>query len=1210
MAGDGLTNAASGVAAGKSRRRIPNATYRVQFHARFTFRDAREMVPYLYDLGVSDLYASPIFQARNESTHGYDITDYGRLNPALGTETEFRELVEALHERGMGLLLDVVPNHMGIGEPANRWWWDVLEHGQDSLYAAYFDIDWQPPEQALTGRVLLPILGDSFERVLADGELTIEFSEGAFLLRYFNAFLPLAPASLATTVDMVVARAVGADNASSVTRAIALPQPGSDEIAALQALATRAATVGVDPGSASEGAADVCTLAMSPEVEVQRAHSPESQKGRAGVHAPSGSGAGIAASRFAAGRNAEDGQGSPSTADVNGDQTVADASHAESEHNPALLEQSAGSTAPNRTPELRQAEHAAAMLREFAALRTQSPALRLALEQELAWLNGPAGAGTLAAILEAQHYRLACWRDAATRINYRRFFEISDLAGLRVEEPAVFEASHALLLRLIDDGSVTGLRIDHPDGLRDPLAYLRRLQSRISRLGSATMTQEDDTPRSGDGAAVLVAGADASAGDEPRTDTVPVSESGSAPLLTAVRTSAPVEAPRSLEPTQTADIALRIGDCARNPPFFVVVEKILSGRERLREAWPVDGTTGYDFLNDLNALFVQRTNEPDFDALYETLTGERVGFEELVYRQKRRILVTSFASELRSLARVLERAVALTRSQGFFHPDALAIALTELIACFPVYRTYLDGRELPRRDTGTASTEARPAWTHPISSTASAPPLVADGPSESGRVSHDRDMRARSKSDPDRLVVERAVALAGARVSPDAAPALAFLADLLVGRLDVANADPRAREARITFVMKFQQVTGPVMAKGLEDTALYQYNRFVSLNEVGGAPDQFGIGIDEFHRRVLARASRWPNSLLATATHDTKRGEDTRARLNALSQLPAECAETLARWRSFAAPFRTVVEGSPAPTPGEEYLLFQTLLGAWPVNLPDADTGAAFRDRVAAYMLKALREAKVSTSWTAPNAAHEAAVTAFVDAVLRETTGREAVAALAPLQERLARLGVWNALSQTLLKLTAPGVPDIYQGTELWDLSLVDPDNRRPVDFTHRAALLRDLRQLIEAGADLAPLCRALLSRWQDGRVKLFLIAQTLRFRRERPALFRDGAYQPLAVSGAHGERIVAFQRVQAEQRAVVVAPRLLAGLGGIGAPLGAVWGDYLLLIPDVHAGDRFRHRLSGATIEARPYHAGAALRLADLFRDLPVALVERLPRE
>jgi (1->4)-alpha-D-glucan 1-alpha-D-glucosylmutase len=979
--------------------RPPLATYRVQLHAGFTFRDAARIVPYLADLGIDALYTSPFLKAHPGSTHGYDVVDYNALNPEIGTETDFGRLVATLRAHGMGLVVDFVPNHMGIAGGANAWWQDVLENGQSSPYAEYFDIDWAPLQSAATGKVVLPVLGDHYGAVLENGDLQLRYEESGFTVCYYRLPLPIAPPSYP----------------------LILRQP-------LPALEARLAA---DDGHLLEYQSIVTAFERLP---------PQSERD------------------------------------------------------------------PERLAERRREQVVAK--RRLAELITASPEIAAAIDESVARLNGvpgePRSFDALDALLEAQSYRLAFWRVAAEEINYRRFFAINELAAIRQELPPVFAATHALLLDLIGDGTITGLRIDHPDGLWDPAGYYRRLQRAVflARCQAWYLSSGDD---GSDWAAIE-------------------------PALARLW-----EEERS-----------KPGDEQR---FYVVVEKILEPGEELPPDWTVAGTVGYEFARATTGLLVDPSSKRAFRDLYARFTGDGIDFHGLVYEKKQLIMRVALASEVNVLAEAINRISEQNRHTRDFTLNSLRFAVREIIACFPVYRTYAVYDE---------------GLIHPS----------------------------------DRRYIERAVALAKRRNPASDPLVFDFVRDVLVPR-DLEHLSDEQRDERRRFGMRFQQLTGPVMAKGLEDTALYLDNRLVALNEVGGDPTSFGVSVDDFHKQCLERRKRWPHALLASSTHDTKRSEDVRARIAVLSEIPRDWRAALNRWRRLNRKHKRRIDGAPAPSANDEYLLYQTLLGAWPFG--DDAPGMEFSERIVAYALKAAREAQAETSWINPNLTYEDALTHFIQAVLDDTGANPFLDDFGPLRQRVARLGAVNALSQQVLKLTAPGTPDVYQGTDLWDFSLVDPDNRRPVDYTLRTRTLRALGRR-QASPRLAT---ELLDTIADGRAKLYLTQRTLGCRKATPALFHDGDYVPLAVTGARQDHVVAFARRLDTAEVIVVAPRLTSALTGGDslAPLGDVWGDTRLAIAGTGAV-RYRDAFTGETVVARDAH----LRLADVLTAFPVALLMRVP--
>jgi (1->4)-alpha-D-glucan 1-alpha-D-glucosylmutase len=682
----------------------------------------------------------------------------------------------------------------------------------------------------------------------------------------------------------------------------------------------------------------------------------------------------------------------------------------------------------------------------------------------------------------------------------------------------VFRETHRLILRLLREGKVSGLRIDHPDGLWDPAAYLRQLQRSYLRE-------------------VALAGRNGQAGEL----------AAAAPLP---------ELPEQARQQLAAGLA-----GASDLPLYVVVEKILSDGEELPTDWATHGTTGYDFGAAVGGLLVDGANRRAFDDLYARFIGRRIDERDLVNSTKKMIMLVSLAGEINALANRLNRLSEQNRRFRDFTLNSLTFAIREIIAALPVYRTY----------------------------------STCDG----------------AVAKPDRDAIEAAVTEAKRRNPRTESSIFNFIRDLLLLRFP-AGGTPEERDAQCEFVMKFQQTTGPVAAKGVEDTAFYVYNRLVSLNEVGGEPSRFGLSVADFHRRNAARLQRWPHSLLASSTHDTKRSEDVRARISVLSEIPRELATALGRWSRFNARHKARVDGQAAPDRNDEYLIYQTLLGAWPFEPFDAAGQQAFVERIQAYMQKATKEAKVHTTWINPNEAYDRAVCEFIRLILDEDSSVNFLASFRPLQLRVAHFGVFNALSQTLLKLTSPGVPDIYQGNEIWDFSLVDPDNRRPVDYDLRARLLKSLRREIDRRAGpgrLAELTRELLGSYEDGRVKLYLTHRALDFRGRQPELFGRGSYEPLTADGSRADNVCAFARTLGDKRAVVVAPRLLTRLvSGQDLPLGqAAWGDTWLALGAEAVGQRFRDTFSGQILTAEERDARVGLKLAEVFAHFPAALLERV---
>jgi (1->4)-alpha-D-glucan 1-alpha-D-glucosylmutase len=984
-------------------RPLPEATYRFQLYGGFTFRDATELLPYLHELGITHCYTSPYLKARPGSLHGYDIVDHRAFNPEIGTDADHEAFVSALRARGMGHVLDIVPNHMGIGKE-NPWWTDVLENGPASPFASYFDIAWyDSPRPQLQGRVLLPVLGEPYGRALESGLLRAEFADGAFRLAYLDHRFPI----------------------DTRTYGILLAPM-------LEELARR-----IEPVA------------------------------------------------------------------------------------PSLLEAQSILTAVKHLPERWQIEpeHIAEAQREkevikrrLGTLVADSPAAWESLALTLSAINDPTSADWLDQLLGAQAYRLSHWRVAAEEINYRRFFDINDLAALSMERDDVFTATHSLILRLLSEGKVTGVRIDHPDGLYDPQDYLHRLQ-REYVVEMARRKHEVDA------------------------------EAGKPPW-------------EAIEPAIRARLEQRLAAAADRSlwrPLNIVVEKILGAGEDLPTDWPVAGTTGYEVANAINGLFVDSSNADRFTAIYEDWIDDDTPFAEVVYHKKIEILQTALSSELYMLAHQLDRLAQKELWSRDFTFNGLRRALREVVASFPVYRTYISSRGV---------------------------------------------------SDTDRRRVLLAVRRAKRRTPVLSAALYDFVRDTVLGEGEWANEKDAARRAeQLRFAGKFQQVTAPVVAKGVEDSAFYVFNRLVSLNEVGGDPARFGIVPEALHRYFRERRERQPWGLSATSTHDTKRSEDVRARLNVLSEIPDEWRDHLATWRRLNGPCHREIDELSVPDPNEEYLLYQSLIGTWPLESPRGEAYRHYVERVQDYMNKAIHEAKVHSSWINPDNAHDEAVRRFVADILDPVKSREFLDDFLRFQARISRYGLFNSLSQTLLKIAGPGVPDMYQGTEVWDFSLVDPDNRRPVDYDRRRTLLRELRSRVrDAGPRMRDLAAEVATTPGDGRIKLYITWRALTCRREHPRLFAEGAYLPIDVSGHRREHVFAFQRRLDTARALVIVPRLLTRLipAPDAMPIGrGIWGDTALNLPEQSPARVWRNVFTGETVSSSD-----TLAMADALSVFPVAVL------
>lgn len=870
------------------------ATQRLQFHKGFTLDDAVALVPYFARLGISHLYASPLLSARAGSMHGYDVVDPTTVNPELGGEAALRRLVAALREHDMGLILDIVSNHMAVGGADNPWWLDLLEWGRLSPYCEFFDIQWHSPDPLLKGQLLMPFLGCDYGEALQAGTLTLHFdaAHGSFSVEHYEHRFPICPQDYATIL-------------------------GADEL--LKPLADRFSTLAYQSDAYAE----------------------------------------------------------------------------------------------------------AAWLKQALAERATDNAVRQAIEQRLGTFDArqPEGFQRLHGLLEQQAYRLASWRTAADDINWRRFFDVNDLGGLRVERSAVFEATHGKIFELISQGLVDGLRIDHIDGLADPRGYCRKLRRRVDTLSPE-----------------------------------------------------------------------------RHLPIFV--EKILGEGETLREDWQVDGTTGYEFMNQLSLLQHRPQGFATLAELWTRHSERPSAFIEEAWLARRQILNGSLAGDFESVAQALLQVARDDVMSRDLTLGAIRRALQELIVHFPVYRTYI---------------------------------------SACGRSERD-----------DTFFLQ---ALAGARstLSEGDWPVLDNLEKWLGGQPWRNRPLGRERKLLKHACVRFQQLTSPAAAKAVEDTAFYRSAVLLSRNDVGFSTEQFSAPLADFHAANQQRLQAFPDNLLATATHDHKRGEDSRARLAVLSECAGWYAEQVTHWRRLAAPLRN---DASSPSAGDELILYQVLLGSWPLDLHLDDRPAleAYQQRLWQWQQKALREAKLQSSWSAPNEAYEQGVETFLTRLLLSDAGRALRTAIGAAAQAIAPAGALNGLAQSLLRVTVPGVPDLYQGNEFWDFSLVDPDNRRPVDFNARQHALAT-----------PPDIGKLLFNWRDGRIKQALIAQVLALRKAHPELFHRGSYTPLDVVGRHAEHVVAFCREYQGKRALVMVPRWPYRLleNGVHPQVNArVWGDTRVKLP------------------------------------------------
>ena len=994
----GISECLDRLAAAKHHNR-PVSTYRMQFHANFRFEHARQLVAYLHSLGVTHLYSSPILKARAGSLHGYDIIDHDQINPEIGTEEEFQALVDELHRHGMGLILDTVPNHMGVGYGTNPWWQDVLENGRASEHAGYFDIDWEPVKTELANKVLIPVLGDMYGEELERGRLKLEFTGTGFQIAYYDKFLPVDPQTYPLIFEPI----------GDLRQR--LPEARDEEDRA------KLETVLWELRQLPPNSTHDADLAKRRQREI------------AGLKA-----------RFA--------------------------------------------------------EVAAGSSRVFGVI-----------EEAVRACNGKAGEArsfdALHRVLEAQAYRLAHWRVSSHEINYRRFFDINDLVGVRMENPLVFADTHKLIRRLLADGSISGIRLDHPDGLLNPVQYFTRVQ--------------------------MIYAASQCSGAEPRGGT----------------------GDNGIE----LDIQQVFGQhdwMNQQAPMYVLVEKILEHGEHLPTDWPVDGTVGYEFANLVNGLFIDARNRRAFTTIYRRFTGLMSSVDDMVYEAKKLIMDTALASEVTVLSHRLEEIASIDRRARDFTRNSLTEAIGETIACFPVYRTYIDER-------GTLAAR-------------------------------------------DRDYINMAIGRAKRRNPGTNAALFDFLRSILL--LEQRDTSAEHYRRSLLFTLKFQQLTGPVMAKGMEDTVFYRYHRLASVNEVGGSPDQFGVSVEEFHAANQERLKDWPFSMLAGSTHDTKRSEDVRARIDVLSEMPREWAANALRWRRInRSKKRAIGDGRLVPDANEEYLLYQTLLGTWPMEMHTPEQREEYARRIKQYMTKAVHEAKVNLSWVNDNPEYTTTLDGFIDRILREGTAARPNTFLEELQKLLGKVaffGAINSVAQTLLRITCPGVPDVYQGTELFDLSLVDPDNRRPVDYAERRRIVDELERRSGAHETIA-LCDELASSPLDGRIKLWTALRALCYRREHAQLFQTGNYHPISAQGEYQSHVIAFTREHQRQLAVVAVPRLAFTLAGgeEKALLGELWKDSVLCMP--RASSQFLNVFTGEILTTS---SSRTLLCREVFGHFPVALL------
>lgn len=946
--------------------RIPQATYRVQFNHLFTFKQASELINYWYDLGITDIYASPITKARAKSLYGYDVVDHTQINPEIGTEREFIDFAMQLKNKNMGLILDIVPNHMCVSTSDNFWWKDVLENGPHSIYANYFDISWDSTKKELKNKVFLPILSQQLGKVIEDQELQIFYDAGAFFFKYQEISLPINPDSW-----IEILKAVDADRLNSL-------EENDEDLLEFESLMT---------------ALEYLSLNASNMQEKIKKH--------------------------------------------------------------------------NREKEI--------IKKRLKLLLQKRNFFHELIQSTLTKLNGIKGYSEsfndLEVILKKQPYRLGYWRLSNDLINYRRFFDINDLACMHVENEEVFIAIHSFILKLVDEGLISGLRIDHIDGLYEPEEYLKRLRNQ------GVIPQH----------------------------------------------------------------------------LYLIVEKILVGQERLNLDWPVQGTTGYDYLNILNRVFVKSESQESFQQIYESFIGYPNRLAEIVGECKKLVLQVSMASELNILTRCLEEISEQHRASYDYSYEGLHIALRDIVANFSVYRSYIKFN-----DTEVAKDDQKIIF---------------------------KAIEQAKKENPatDHLVFD-------------------FIKNVLL-----LNNPPGLSEKQLNkrkeFILHFQQLTGPVMAKGFEDTALYRSYALSSLNEVGMDAHKFGISLDNFHQENIERFKHYPHALLATSTHDTKRSEDVRARIHVLSEIPQEWQEALVLWKGLNQSKKIEVDACLCPDANEEYLLYQTLIGSWPTVFDGSEQESdrtLYIQRIQDYMRKALKEAKIHTSWINPREEYEEAVCTFVKRILDPKNDNRFLLHFQEFVKNIQAAGLWNSLSQTVLKMTVPGVPDFYQGSEIWQFTLVDPDNRHSIDFAVRQTKLTSIKQQVES--DFSLFIKKVKEQSDEDSLKLFLIWKVLNFRNDNADLFQTGKYQALQVEGKMHSHVIAFSRSKDQNYCIILVARFFIDLLNKKQNLMAseVWEDTQLNLPEFASG------IGQDIISAKEFDFKGSKKIAlrELFENFPFVIL------
>lgn len=990
---------------------LPGATYRLQFNQYFTLKQAASLVDYFHALGITDCYSSPLFMASPGSIHGYDITDYAKINPEIGSEEDLRAFAMLLRQKQMGLILDVVPNHMYIGDLSNPWWLDILENGPSSEYAPYFDIQWKPPKAVLANKVLLPFLAQQYGRALEDQEIKIVHRGDVFFAECYQKKLPIAQRTWSLILSPVLKKVK--------------PELG-------------------------ENSTDVMEL-----------------------------------------------------------ESIISALT----HLPPLFEKS--------TEKLKEAKREKQVIkRRLKSLLKFSKEIQLALDRSLTELNGmksnPLSFDSLDELLSQQAYRLCFWKVATEEINYRRFFDVNELAAIRVEEPEVFSAVHELVFWLLQQGWVTGIRVDHVDGLYDPEQYLKDLQEGCRQ---ACLLQNHNN------------GTNSTHNEEKQSK--PENNSGEFEEKES----------RMLLPKDP------------NRPFYIVVEKILSQNEELQPQWCVYGTTGYDFLNLLNGIFIDRESKKAFQDIYAQFADVPQRLNDMVYTCKKLIMYVSMSSEIHALSLLLDRISEQHRWSQDLTLGSLRYALREVIACFSVYRSYF-------RD-------------------------AQDGASQESQKH-----------------ILAAIREAKRRNRPTNETIFDFIRSVLLFEDPEGLSAAQKKERRI-FAMRFQQLTGTIMAKGVEDTFFFRSYALASLNEVGAQWGAFGVPLERFHAENQKRLEKWPDTLLASSTHDTKRGEDCRARINVLSEIPQEWKEAVTFWHEMNYSKKKIEEEAQIPSQNEEYLIYQELLGTWPFDGIDSKTSPEYLKRMQRHIKKALREAKVHTTWMNPNEEYEAAVDEFIQKILSLELQNNFVRNFDQFASRVLHAGIFNSLSQTLIKMTVPGIPDFYQGSELWNLSLVDPDNRGVVDYSDRIRYLDQLQK--RAVKDKPSLINELKKTIADGKLKLYLISQVLNFRKAHQQLFARGSYVPLQAAGEQQEHLIGYARQLGKKRIIILTSRFFTKLGidKEGGIDPQHWSDSMMIMPSDWVQTHYRDLFTSLEVIPQLNNEKTVIYASQVFTSLPFCFLE-----